>query len=399
MGDPNNDAVIGPMRPTPHLEALPAIVNVMAGLTGLGCPIGRARLMRIDIESEVKSHVDTNRYWWDHLRVHIPIITDPAVLFHVDDESIHMEPGSCWVFDTWEPHRVENPVNAPRIHLVIDTVGGAGFWSLIDRQTGAADANSPLPQVQQVTSIAFETMNQPTVMPSAEIDQTLANILHQFAEVDLDRAVELDRALIPFRRSWKACWAHFGEHPQGFDSYAKLRDEADAIVDPYSQALPNTVKVNEATRQLVLRPSVTQPGAVATPSGMGTSPAAAPGGTPAPAAASAPAAPAMPTPKQIGEPITLDRPVFIISSPRSGSTMLFEAMMRAKESYTIGGESHQLIEAFPALAPASHGWDSNRLTEEDLTPEVVEKLSGSFVRRLKNRDGEPVQPGSAVRMS
>ena len=61
MGDPNNDAVIGPMRPTPHLEALPAIVNVMAGLTGLGCPIGRARLMRIDIESEVKSHVDTNR--------------------------------------------------------------------------------------------------------------------------------------------------------------------------------------------------------------------------------------------------------------------------------------------------------------------------------------------------
>ena len=216
MGDPNNDAVVGPMRPTPHLESLPSIVNVMAGLTGLGCPIGRTRLMRIDIESEVKSHVDTNRYWWDHLRVHIPIITDPAVLFHVDDESIHMEPGSCWVFDTWEPHRVENPVNAPRIHLVIDTVGGAGFWSLIDRQTGAADANTPLPQVQQVTSIAFETMNQPTVMPSAEIDQTLANILHQFAEVDLDRAVELDRALIPFRRSWKACWAHFGDNPQGF---------------------------------------------------------------------------------------------------------------------------------------------------------------------------------------
>ena len=398
MGDPNNDAVIGPMRPTPHLETLPAIVNVMAGLTGLGCPIGRTRLMRIDIESEVKSHVDTNRYWWDHLRVHIPIITDPAVLFHVDDESIHMEPGSCWVFDTWEPHRVENPVNAPRIHLVIDTVGGAGFWSLIDRQTGAADPNSPLPQVQQVTSIAFETMNQPTVMPSAEIDQTLANILHQFAEVDLDRAVELDRALIPFRRSWKACWAHFGDNPQGFDSYAKLRDEADAVVDPYPQALPNTVQVNEAIRQLVLRPSVSQPGAVAAPSGMGAAVAAAPEGAPAPTAAPAPAVPAMPAPKQIGDPITLDRPVFIISSPRSGSTMLFEAMMRAKESYTIGGESHQLIEAFPALAPASHGWDSNRLTEDDITPEVVEKLSGSFVRRLKNRDGEPVQPGSVVRM-
>jgi len=224
MGDPENDEVVGPMRPTPHLEALPSIVNVMAGLTALGCPIGRTRLMRVDIESEVKSHVDTNRYWWDHLRVHIPIITDPSVRFFVGNESAHMEPGSCWVFDTWSPHRVENPANAPRIHLVIDTVGGAGFWSLIDRQTGAADPNSPLPQLHQVGSIAFETMNQATVMPSAEIDQTLANILHQFAEVDLDRAVALDQSLIPFRRSWKACWAHFGDDPLGFESYAALRN-------------------------------------------------------------------------------------------------------------------------------------------------------------------------------
>jgi len=78
--------------------------------------------------------------------------------------------------------------------------------------------------------------------------------------------------------------------------------------------------------------------------------------------------------------------------------MLFEAMMRAKESYTIGGESHQLIEAFPALTPSAHNWESNRLTEDDVTAELVRGLSGSFVRRLKNREGEPVQPGSAVRM-
>ena len=407
LGDPYNDSVVGPMRPTPHLETLPSIVNVMAGLTGLGCPIGRTRLMRIDIESEVTSHVDTNRYWWDHLRVHIPIITDPAVLFHVGDESVHMEPGSCWVFDTWEPHRVENPVNAPRIHLVIDTVGGAGFWSLIDRQTGAADQNTPLPAVQPVTAIAFETANQLPVMPSSEIDQTLANILHQYAEVDLDRAVELDRALIPFRRSWKACWAHFGENPQGVESFIKLRDDADAIVAPYSERLPNTVQVNEAVRQLVLRPSIGAPetneqARAASPlenQGTGQSTATPTAASPTTAAAApAPVTPAMPAPKPIGDPITLDRPVFIISSPRSGSTMLFEALMRAQESYTIGGESHQLIEAFPALAPLSHGWDSNRLTEEDITPDIVEKLSGSFVRRLKNREGEPVQPGSVVRM-
>lgn len=59
MGNPDDDSVDGPMRPTPILESLPSIVNIMAGLTGLGCPIGRSRLMRIDIESEVISHVDT----------------------------------------------------------------------------------------------------------------------------------------------------------------------------------------------------------------------------------------------------------------------------------------------------------------------------------------------------
>ena len=201
-GDPNNDSVVGPMRPTPHLERLPAVMDIMAGLTGLGCPIGRTRLMRIDIESEVTSHVDTNRYWWDHLRVHIPVITDPAVRFHVGDQSVHMEPGSCWVFDTWRPHRVENPVDAPRIHLVIDTVGGAGFWTLIDRQTGVIAPETPLPAVQPVTAISFESMNQPVVMPSAEIDRTLGDLLRQFAESDLDRAVDLDRRFIPFRRSW-----------------------------------------------------------------------------------------------------------------------------------------------------------------------------------------------------
>ena len=422
MGDPENDSVDGPMRPTPLLESLPSIVNIMAGLTGLGCPIGRSRLMRIDIESEVAPHVDTNRYWWDHLRVHIPVITDPSVMFHVDDTSVHMEPGNCWVFDTWKLHRVENPTNAPRIHLVIDTVGGAGFWSLIDRQTGMNDAQTTLPQVQPVTAIAFESMNQPLVMPAAEIDRTLAEILHQFAEVDLERAVEIDRMLLPFRRSWRACWAHFGENPQGFSAFQRLRDDANSTIEPFTDLLPNNVHIREAIRQLVIRPGLSdvavraiasyanpttkslasessEPNPAPPPDIAAARPPATapPGANGSLAAASAPTLP-QPASAPTAEPVTLDRPVFIISSPRSGSTMLFEALMRAKESYTIGGESHQLIEAFPSLTPAAHEWESNRLTADDISPDIVEKLSGSFVRRLKNRDGSPVTPGSVVRM-
>jgi len=418
-GDPEGHGVDGPMRPTPVLESLPAVSNVLAGLTSLGCPIGRTRLMRIDIESEVTPHVDTNRYWWDHLRVHVPITTDPAVKFWVRDDWVHMGPGECWVFDTWGRHRVENPVNSPRVHLVVDTVGGAGLWTLIDRQTGALPADTPLPQIGPATSIAFENVNLAPVMAASEIDATLGVLLTELAESDMDTALALDRALVVFRRSWRATWTHFGLDPAGVPSYRRLLAEADATIEPFPGELPNQIDIREAIRQLVLRVALSQSmlgaAGIGAPARGGASNAIpAPGELPpidrgptapvtdiAPnvdAPATTPALRTVPPRRPKGEPITLDRPVFIVSSPRAGSTMLFEAMCRAAEAVSIGGESHQLIEAIPALAPASHRWDSNRLTADDVTASIVQQLSGSFVRRLHDRDGTPVAPGSTVRM-
>ena len=50
-----------------------------------------------------------------------------------------------------------------------------------------------------------------------------------------------------------------------------------------------------------------------------------------------------------------ERPVFIMSAPRSGSTLLFETLQRAPALYTIGSESHRLIESIPTLATSRHG--------------------------------------------
>ncbi len=381
-GDPADDGVQGPMRPTPNLELLPSVATVMAGLTALGCPIGRSRLMRIDIESEVKMHVDTNRYWWDHLRVHVPIITDERVKFVVDDEEVHMATGSVWVFDTWDRHRVDNPVQAQRIHLVIDTVGGSGLWSLIDRVTGVVPADTPLPAIEQTGAVAFENFNAPAVLPPAEVDLTLGALLNELAQDDMAAASALDRHLFSFRRSWKALYTHFGESIEGVPAYTQLLDEAERAIAPFDQPLHNELEINEAIRQLVLRPALS----VAMRDG-------------APHSAT-PAMPvgAQPRRRQIGEPVTLDRPVFVVSSPRSGSTMLFEALCRAKEAVSIGSESHQLIESVPGLSPAAHEWESNRLTADDVNPETVRQLSESFVRRLHDRDGKPIAPGSSVRM-
>jgi hypothetical protein len=82
-----------------------------------------------------------------------------------------------------------------------------------------------------------------------------------------------------------------------------------------------------------------------------------------------------------------DRPVIVISPPRSGSSLLFETLAKAPDLYTVGGESHWLIEDIAGLSPADRRWSSNRLTAEDATPERAEELARAFFQALHDRDG------------
>jgi len=87
-----------------------------------------------------------------------------------------------------------------------------------------------------------------------------------------------------------------------------------------------------------------------------------------------------------GDPI-FDRPLIIVSPPRSGSTMLFETLARAPGLYTIGGESHLVIEGVSALSMKACNFSSNRLTAEDATPQIVAALRERFFSQLRDRDG------------
>jgi hypothetical protein len=92
-----------------------------------------------------------------------------------------------------------------------------------------------------------------------------------------------------------------------------------------------------------------------------------------------------------------DRPVFIVSPPRSGSTLLFETLARAAGLYTVGGESHGRVEGLPELHPNARGFDSNRLGVEAATPAVIAELRGRFDEALRDRHGQPA-PAGRVRM-
>ena len=82
-----------------------------------------------------------------------------------------------------------------------------------------------------------------------------------------------------------------------------------------------------------------------------------------------------------------DRPIIILSAPRSGSTLLFETLAEARDAWTIGGESHQIIEGIRSLHPGSGNVESNRLHATHATDEVVRFLRSNFARHLKDREG------------
>jgi uncharacterized protein (TIGR03032 family) len=332
-GDPMSDGVKGPMGPTPHLAKCPYLQEVLASLHS---PIGRTRLMRIDGNSEATPHRDISYYWMQRVRVHVPAITDPAVKFLCGERELHMAAGEAWIFDTLKMHNVINPKPTRRIHLVADTAGSPQFWDMVN--TGRPAPPAPL---------HFEERNFPVVM-SPEEQASLVPLLDGAFSREVER----------FLDEWREVWHKHGESKKGWKKYQAVLDRFDA-----------TLKAADDKEQAALAYFML----------------VAPALNPELARKQPPPAPRVALRR-------IERPVFIVSSPRSGSSLLFETLARAPGVYAPPGESHVIIEGIRALHPAAHDWESNRLTAEDATPSVIRKLERRFLDVLRDRDGDTRLP-------
>ena len=74
---------------------------------------------------------------------------------------------------------------------------------------------------------------------------------------------------------------------------------------------------------------------------------------------------------------TLDRPVFIIGAPRSGTSLLYAILRQSSRFKHWPGESHEIWEA--DFHPALRGWESNALSAEDLTDDAAARIRRSFL--------------------
>jgi len=386
-GDPESDAVAGPMCPTIHLERCPYLIRV---LRSIGATWGRTRLMRLAGQAEVTPHVDVNYYWRERVRVHVPIVTQPTVRFSCGDARVNMRAGECWIFDTWRSHHVVNDHRLARIHLVADTVGGAEFWRHVKSARAHDDARAAWtprvvpPSPGAATELDFESENLPDVMTPWEIR---AHIAFLFSEaVPHPNLRTIHDALLVFTREWHALWASHGAGRAAWPDYRRLLDSTrrDVTVAGVNDVfLRNGVRSLDALDAWVFEPAVADRRASADPE-LRREPRERP--------------PATPAATSVARDPVFDRPIFVVSPPRSGSTLLFETLAQSPTVYTIGDESHQLIEGIAALAPQFRDFDSNRLLADDATPDIADQLRRRFDDALRDRDRRRRDSTVALRM-
>jgi len=221
-GGQPTDRLEGEMAPTGELRACPYMMELMSELGGTW---GRSRLMGLAPSAEVPLHVDSHYYWRTHLRIHIPVITNPGVEFTCGGETVHMTPGECWVFDSFRAHEVHNRGDAHRVHLVLDTVGGRKLWELVE-QAQSGPAQEPRlfnPGDGSGAPLLFERVNSPRVMSPWELRCHLAFLAE---EVRPHRRLDaVMRRLDKFAYEWGALWAAYSDSPEGVPAFQRLLEE------------------------------------------------------------------------------------------------------------------------------------------------------------------------------
>lgn len=220
-----NDDVFGVMQPTAHLRRCPYLRQVLASF---GVVWNRSRLMRLDPQSSVPEHADINYQWFYRVRMHVPIVTRPEVRFHCGGQDVHMAAGEAWIFDNWRLHRVENPTDEARIHLVADTSGSAAFWQFA-AQAGAdrtADRSLAYRPDAEPEILTEQALPRPVMAP-AEVDLLVADLRGELVprEDNAESRAQLARyhgLLQGFASDWRHLYALHGESADGSRAYAEI---------------------------------------------------------------------------------------------------------------------------------------------------------------------------------
>ena len=171
-------------------------------------------------------------------------------------------------------------------------------------------------------------------------------------------------------REWRATWAQHGPAQHGWLAYRELLAELERGIAPleHKLRLSNGADAVEAVRQMLIQPALNL--------GLASAGAARGRRLPAP-------------------PRQFERPIFIVAPPRSGTALLFETLALSPSVWTIGGESHQIIERLARPPSAQPGLGQQPADRRPTPAPGRHRLRGAFLAELRDRDGNP-PPGTAT---
>jgi hypothetical protein len=266
-----NDDFHGAMSITRYLEDCRYLRQVMASF---GEVLGRSRLMKLAAGAEVVAHVDFNYHWYTRVRIHVPIITNPGVQFHCGKDSLHMQAGECWIFNSWRRHRVANASEQDRVHLVIDASGSSRFWTTVreiqqfdpvaDRQLIDARVRKIPCDAEQAVEVLTEAYNVSPVMSPGEVDALTREVIADFENNATNDPALVSRyriLLTDFARDWREIWHLFGYQKEGWPRYRAAIENVQRQLHPDNRALvteSNEVGVNPIVIQRILRAALAE---------------------------------------------------------------------------------------------------------------------------------------------
>ena len=396
-GGDSSNSTSGAMLPTANLDRAPYIQQVMHSL---GTVIGRSRLMRLAPNSLVPAHSDTDYAWRKRVRIHIPIITDPRIIFSSigingePDVNVHMAAGEAWIFDNWREHTVVNPTDVRRIHLVIDTHGTPEFWAMVN--TGWSPKNDDGDFLSRIRAIEFEPAFDPkisfdetprqAVSSADEIDSMIGEFMLEISHLQTkspSRYHEILAACTEFCQHWRAHGLLYPNRLENIPQYQPLSGRLKASLKP--KLLNVALQSNRAPAFSVIanwldyttdnNAFLSEQKAALNRSGLKHD-----------------------APKHAYDVSPIGKlhsmkapryhaPVFIVSAPRAGSTLLFETLKTNKLFWTFGDEVSNDIESIAALNPKAKSYESNALEAKDATPAVIDELLTRLASKLRNSSG------------
>jgi hypothetical protein len=186
--------------------------------------------MRVAPGAEVPLHRDQSYHWLRRVRVHVPIMTDAAVMMSCDGERKHFPAGEAWILDTRRVHGVTNQSVQDRVHLVLDTEGSDPLFASVG--TGGSELVEIPYAPGQCPEIALEPPTLDVATP-AEID-----VLFGIVETAVARSASalgtsaITVRLNAFKERWRTTFDRHGRDFEGAAVFALLIGEFQRDVTP-----------------------------------------------------------------------------------------------------------------------------------------------------------------------